>query len=88
MSVIKANTHASSAGHVSIFSVSETYIEMLTIKQIEAQRWLTELIIKTQLLTANNPEEKRVKARCGFERVKLMGLVQTIDMYLKAPESH
>ncbi len=47
-----------------ILSASDTYIETLTVKQIEAQPWLTELVIKTQLLTAKNPEERRVKARC------------------------
>jgi hypothetical protein len=34
-----------------ILSASDTYIQTLSIKQIDAQPWLTELVIKTQLLT-------------------------------------
>jgi hypothetical protein len=33
-----------------ILSASDTYIETLTVKQLEAHPWLTELVIKTQLL--------------------------------------
>ncbi len=39
-----------------LLSASDSYIETLTVKQIEAEPWLTELVIKTQLLTAKNPE--------------------------------
>ena len=52
MSVIDANTDASHVESECILSASDTYIETLTVKQIEAQPWLTELVIKTQLLTA------------------------------------
>lgn len=67
-----------------ILSASDTYIETLTVKQIEAQPWLTELVIKTQLLTAKNPEERRVKARCCIERAQLAELRNALDQYLDA----
>lgn len=46
-----------------VLSASDSYIETLNIKTIEAQPWLVELVIKTQLLSAKNPEEKRVPVR-------------------------
>lgn len=67
-----------------ILSASDTYIETLTVKQIEAQHWLAELVIKTQLLTAKNPEERRVKARCCIERAQLVELRNALDQYLDA----
>ena len=70
-----------------ILSASDTYIETLTVKQIETQPWLTELVIKTQLLTAKNPEERRVKARCCVERAQLVALAPKIGQFLKATES-
>ena len=70
-----------------ILSASDTYVETLTVKRIETQPWLTELVIKTQLLTAKNPEERRVKARCCVDRTQLIALSQTIEQYLKATES-
>ena len=66
----------------SILSASDTYIETLTLKPIAAQPWLTELVIKTQLLTAKNPLGKRVKARCCVERERLVALRQAIDRLL------
>ena len=65
-----------------ILSASDTYIETLTVKQIEAQPWLTEVIIKTQLLTAKNPEERRVKARCCIEREQVIELRDAVDRFL------
>ncbi len=88
MSVIEATAVAIPAEIECILSGSDTFIETLTLKQIEAQPWLTELVIKTQLLTAKNPEERRVKARCCIERDQLVSLAQTIDQYLKATESN
>jgi len=67
----------------SILSASETYFETLTIKRIDAQPWLTELVIKTQLLTAKNPLEKRVKASCCIERARLVELRDAINRYLQ-----
>ena len=67
-----------------ILSASDSYVETLTIKPIPAQPWLTELVIKTQLLTAKNPQEKRVKARCCIERGSLVELRHAIEQILKA----
>ena len=65
-----------------ILSASDTYIETLNIKKIEAQPWLVELVIKTQLLTAKNPQEKRVKARCCIERERLVELRDVVNQFL------
>jgi DUF1009 family protein len=70
-----------------ILSTSDTYIETLTVKQIEAQPWLTELVIKTQLLTAKNPGERRVKARCCVERAQLASLGSAINRFLESASS-
>lgn len=67
----------------SILSASHTYIETLTIKPIEAQPWLIDLTIRTQLLTAKNPDEKRVKARCCIERDRLVELHSAIGRFLQ-----
>ena len=70
-----------------ILSASDTYIETLTVKQIEAQPWLTELVIKTQLLTAKNPEERRVKDRCCIERAQLVSLGSAISQFIESTGS-
>lgn len=67
-----------------ILSASDSYVETLTIKPIPAQPWLTELVIKTQLLTAKNPQEKRVKARCCIERAQLVELSNAIEGFLNS----
>lgn len=82
MSVTQANTEAKPVEIECILSASDSYIETLTIKQIEAQPWLTELVIKTQLLTAKNPEERRVKSRCCIERERLGELRSSIEQFL------
>jgi hypothetical protein len=64
-------------------SNSSTYIETVTIKPIAAQPWLTELVIKTQLLSAKNPMEKRVKVRSFVEKEQLVELRNSLDQYLK-----
>jgi hypothetical protein len=64
-------------------SNSSSYIETLTLKTIAAQPWLTDLVIKTQLLAANNPLEKRVKVRCCIEKEQLVKLRNALDQYLK-----
>ena len=64
-------------------SNSSTYIETVTIKPIAAQPWLTELVIKTQLLSAKNPKEKRVKVRSFVEKEQLVELRNSLDQYLK-----
>ena len=82
MSVIETTTDAIPAEVICILSASDTYIETLTIKQIEAQPWLTEVVIKTQLLTAKNPEERRVKARCCIERERVFELRDAVARFL------
>ena len=67
-----------------ILSASDSYVETLTIKPILAQPWLTELVIKTQLLTAKNPQEKRVKARCCIERTQLVSLGSAINQFIES----
>ncbi len=70
-----------------ILSASDSYVETLTIKPIPAQPWLTELVIKTQLLTAKNPQEKRVKARCCIERAQLVSLGSAINQFIESTGS-
>lgn len=82
MSIVEPNTDASLVEIETVLSASATYIETLTIKQIQAQPWLTELLIKTQLLTAKNPEERRVKARCRIERERVIELRDAVDRFL------
>jgi hypothetical protein len=64
-------------------SNSSTYIETLTLKTIAATPLLTEVVIKSQLLTAKNPTEKRVKVRCCIEKEQLVELRNALDQYLK-----
>lgn len=66
-----------------ILSNSSNYIETVTIKPIAAQPWLTELVIKTQLMSAKNPKEKRVKVRSFVEKEQLVELRNSLDQYLK-----
>jgi hypothetical protein len=68
-------------------SASDSYVETLIIKPMPAQPWLTELVIKTQLLTAKNPQERRVKARCCIERERLVELRDAINLLLQEPGS-
>ena len=70
-----------------ILSASDSYIETLNIKTIEAQPWLVELVIKTQLLSAKNPAEKRVKSRTCIERTRLAAIQGTIEKFLQRPSS-
>ena len=67
-----------------VLSASDSYIETLSIQDIEAQPGLLELVIRTQLLSANNPAEKRVKSRTCIERSKLIELQQAIGQFLQS----
>jgi hypothetical protein len=67
-----------------VLSASKTYIETLTLKPVPAQPWLIDLVIRTQLLTAKNPLERRVKARCCIERSRLVELQKGIAQFLEA----
>ncbi len=75
------------AGIECILSASDSYIETLSIKTIEAQPWLVELVIKTQLLNAKNPEEKRVKSRTCIDRTRLAEVQSAIGEFLQCSGS-
>lgn len=66
-----------------VLSASDSYIETLNIKAIEAQPWLVELVIKTQLLNAKNPAEKRIKSRTCIERTRLVEIQTVIGKFLQ-----
>jgi hypothetical protein len=66
-----------------ILSASDSYIETLSIKTIEPQPRLVELVIKTQLLSAKNPAEKRVKSRTCIERTRLVEIQSAIEKFLQ-----
>ncbi len=70
-----------------VLSASDSYIETLNIKTIEAQPWLVELVIKTQLLNAKNPEEKRIKSRTCIERNRLVEIHSVIGEFLQSSNS-
>ena len=67
-----------------VLSASDSYIETLSIQDIELQPGLLELVIRTQLLSAKNPAEKRVKSRTCIERSRLIELHQGIGHLLKS----
>ena len=67
-----------------VLSASDSYIETLSIQDVDAQPGLLELVIRTQLLSAKNPAEKRVKSRTCIERSKLLELQQAIGQFLQA----
>ena len=67
-----------------VLSASDSYIETLSIQDIDAQPGLLELVIRTQLLSAKNPAEKRVKSRTCIERSKLIELQQAIGQFLQS----
>ena len=66
-----------------VLSASESFIETLSIQAIQAQPGLVELVIKTQLLSAKNPAEKRVKSRTFIDQSKLAELHQSLGQYLQ-----
>jgi len=70
-----------------VLSASDSYIETLNIKTIEAQPWLVELVIKTQLLNAKNPEEQRIKSRTCIERSRLVEIQTVIGKFLQSSGS-
>jgi hypothetical protein len=80
VSASQTNTHHKAEVHC-VLSASETFIETISIKAISAQPWLNELVIKTQLLTAKDPEEKRVKSRSCMERDHLIALRDAINLF-------
>ena len=67
-----------------VLSASDSYIETLSIQDIDLQPGLRELVIRTQLLSAKNPAEKRVKSRTCIGRSRLIELQQGIGQFLQA----
>jgi len=80
---ISANTATTSAIEC-VLSASDCYIETLSIQAIDAQPGLLELVIRTQLLSAKSPAEKRVKSRTCIERSRLIELQRGIGRFLEA----
>jgi hypothetical protein len=70
-----------------VLLASDSYIETLSIQGIDLQPGLLALVIRTQLLSAKNPAEKRVKSRTCIERSRLIELQQGIVQFLRATGS-
>ena len=60
------------------------YIETLSITAIAAQPGRVELVARTQLLTAKNPNETRVKSRTCLRVDRLVALHETLGQFLAA----
>jgi len=73
-----------------VLSASDSYIETLSLQAIKAQPGLIELVIRTQLLSAKNPAEKRVKSRTCVPLAQIAEMRSAIDQFLKisASSSH
>jgi hypothetical protein len=69
-----------------VLAQTDCYVETLSIETIDAQPGLLELVIRTQLMSAKNPAEKRVKSRTCIERSRLIELHQGIGQFLQATE--
>jgi len=67
-----------------VLSASDSYVESLSIKAIDLQPGLLELVIWTQLLSAKNPTEKRVKSRTCIQQSRLIELHQGISQFLQS----
>ena len=66
---------------------TESYVESFEIKPIALQKNVVELVIKTQLLSAKDPSEWRVKSRTCVELDSLKELQKIIASYLKKQPS-
>ena len=66
------------------FSVSDCYVETLSIQSIHALPGQVELVIHTQLLSARNPSEKRVKSRTCIHESQLSEIRDAADRFLSA----
>lgn len=67
-----------------VLAATDSYLETLSLKTVAIQPGLLELVIRTQLLSAKNPAEKRVKSRTCIERSRLVELQQAVDQILQA----
>ncbi len=67
-------------------SKSNTFIETLTISSIDVQPGLLELIVKTQFLTAKNPDELQIKFRTCIAQSRLEELRDSISQFLEVSQ--
>ena len=70
-----------------VLSASDSYIETLSIQAIDALPGVVELVIKTQLLSAKNPAEKRVKSQTCMNLSQLTELHRSIGDFLTAQQN-
>ena len=84
MSAVITSKTATNKAIECVLSASDSYIETLSIQDIELQPGLLELVIRTQLLSAKNPAEMRVKSRTCIDRSRLIELQQGIGQFLQA----
>ena len=84
MSAVITSKTATNNAIECVLSASDSYIETLSIQDIDLQPGLLELVIRTQLLSAKNPAEKRVKSRTCIERSRLIELQQGIKQFLQS----
>jgi len=84
MSAVNTSKIATNNAIECVLSASDSYIETLSIQDVDAQPGLLELVIRTQLLSAKNPEEKRVKSRSCIHQTQLVGLRNAIDQFQTA----
>lgn len=87
MSAVITSKTATNNAIECVLSASDSYIETLSILDIDLQPGLLELVIRTQLLSAKNPAEKRVKFRTCIDRSRLIELQQGISQFLQATGS-
>ena len=73
------------ATFTSFLSKSDNFIETLSINKIEAQPGMVELTIKTQFLTAKNPDELQVKFHACIAQSRLEELGESIGRFLEPP---
>jgi hypothetical protein len=66
---------------------TQCYVESFEIKPIALQKNVVELVIKTQLLSAKNPTEWRIKSRTCVEADSLKELQKVISSYIKKQSS-
>ena len=66
MSAVITSKTATNNAIECVLSASDSFIETLSIQAIDSPPGLVELVIRTQLLSAKNPAEKRVKSSLGF----------------------
>ena len=84
MSAVVTSITATNNAIECVLSASDSFIETLSIQAIDSPPGLVELVIRTQLLSAKNPAEKRVKSRTCIERFRLLDLQQSIGLFMQA----